>query len=250
MPESLVNTAKLYPSAKTLTSHAAQGHDILHLMLQVRPNVLNHPAHPKHEVIPSGVFMPGKDGTPVHTTEELQQLIRLLHREHGRLGGTIAVCSNCSCAIDGPTHAENMFAGCFSPSACRKCELSDCGINYHPACRTSYLTIASCFWSWWRMQPVPRCNPHIKPYCRARKYLRSDAQWINVPTEVATDLVRESRAAVIANLEVYQQVNGCYALPRMRVQETLEVIDRCIEGIPYVQWMRQMHRLEVWKCTG
>ena len=69
------------------------------------------------------------------------------------------------------------------------------------------------------MQPVPRCNPHIKPYCRARKYLRSDAQWINVPAEVATDLVRESRAAVIANLDVYQQVNGCYALPRMCVQK-------------------------------
>jgi len=84
------------------------------------------------------------------------------------------------------------------------------------------------------MQPVPRCNPHIKPYCRARKYLRSDAQWINVPNEVATDLVRESRAAVIANLDLYQQVNGCYSLPRMRVQEMLEVIDRCIEGIPYV----------------
>ena len=84
------------------------------------------------------------------------------------------------------------------------------------------------------MQPVPRLNPHIKPYCRARKYLRSDAQWINVPSEVATDLVRESRSAVIANLDLYQQVNGCYALPRMRVQEMLEVIDRCIEGIPYV----------------
>ena len=72
VPESLVNTAKLYPTVKTLTSHAAQGHEILNLMLQVRPNVLNHPAHPKHDVIPSGVFMPGKDGTPVHTTEELQ----------------------------------------------------------------------------------------------------------------------------------------------------------------------------------
>eukprot|EP00434_Breviolum_minutum_P037644 symbB.v1.2.033388.t1/scaffold4123.1/size58836/8 len=84
------------------------------------------------------------------------------------------------------------------------------------------------------MQPVPRQNPHIKPYCRARKYLRSDAQWINVPTEVATDLVKQSRSAVIADLDLYQQVNGCYALPRMRVQEMLEVIDRCIEGIPYV----------------
>ena len=37
------------------------------------------------------------------------------------------------------------------------------------------------------MQPVPRLNPHIKPYCRARKYLRSDAQWINFPNEVATE---------------------------------------------------------------
>ena len=114
VPESLVNTAKLYPTVKTLTSHAAQGHEILSLSLQVRPNVLNHPAHPKHDVIPSGVFMPGKDGTPVHTTEELQQLIRLLHREHGRLGGTIAVCSNCSCALDSPPNVDNMFAGCLA----------------------------------------------------------------------------------------------------------------------------------------
>ena len=234
VPESLVNTAKLYPTVRTLTSHAAQGHEILNLTLQVRPNVLNHPDHPKHDVIPSGVFMPGKDGTPVHTTEELQQLIRLLHREHGRLGGTIAVCSNCSCIIDGSPNTENMFAGCLSPSECPKCGLGNCGVNYFPACRTSYLTIASCFWSWWRMQPAPRLNPHIKPYCRARKYLRSDAQWINVPNEVATDLVRESRSAVIADLDLYQQVNGCYSLPRMRVQEMLEVIDRCIEGIPYV----------------
>ena len=234
VPESLVNTAKLYPTVKTLTSHAAQGHEVLSLSLQVRPNVLNHPAHPKHDVIPSGVFMPGKDGTPVNTTEELQQLIRLLHREHGRLGGTIAVCSNCSCALDSPPNVDSMFAGCLSPSECQKCGLINGGVNYFPACRNSYLTIASCFWSWWRMQPVPRQNPHIKPYCRARKYLRSDAQWINVPNEVATDLVKESRSAVIAKLDVYQQVNGCYALPRMRVQEMLEVIDRCIEGIPYV----------------
>ena len=234
VPESLVNAAKFHPTVKTLTSHATQGHDILHLMLRIRPNVLDNPAHPKHEVIPSGVFMPGKDGTPVQTTEELQQLIRLLHREHGRLGGTIATCSNCGFVQGGPTQAENMFAGCCSPSECQSCGLNDCGITYHPACRTTYLTIASCFWSWWRMQPVPRCNPHIKPYCRARKYLRSDAQWINVPCDVAVDLVKESKATVIADLEVYQQVNGCYALPRMLVQEMLEVIDRCIEGIPYV----------------
>ena len=55
--------------------------------------------------------MPGKDGTPVHTTEELQQLIRLLHREHGRLGGTIAVCSNCSCEIEGSTLPKTCLQG-------------------------------------------------------------------------------------------------------------------------------------------
>ena len=123
MPESLVNTAKLYPTVRTLTSHAAQGHEILSLALQIRPNVLNHPAHPKHDTIPSGVFMPGKDGTPVHTSEALQQLIRLLHREHGRLGGTIAVCRNCSCPRSGPPNADIMFAGCLSPSECPKCGL-------------------------------------------------------------------------------------------------------------------------------
>ena len=33
VPESLVNTAKLHPTVKTLTLHAAQGHEILNLML-------------------------------------------------------------------------------------------------------------------------------------------------------------------------------------------------------------------------
>ena len=138
----------------------------------------------------------------------------------------------CAHYVGAQRYQAIMFAGCLSPSECPKCGLRNSEVNYFPACRTSYLTIASCFWSWWKTQPVPRQNPHIKPYCRARKYLRSDAQWVNVPNEVATDLVRESRSSVIVDLESYQQINGCYALPRMKVQEMLEVIDRCIEGIP------------------
>ena len=47
-------------------------------------------------------------------------------------------------------------------------------------------------------------------------------------------LATSSRSAVIDDLDLYQQVNGCHALPRMRVQEILEVIDRCIEGVPYL----------------
>ena len=68
VPDSLVNSAKLFASASVLTSHVANGHDIVKVRVSVRPNVLNDPRHPKHEVIPSGVFMPGKDGTPVAST--------------------------------------------------------------------------------------------------------------------------------------------------------------------------------------
>ena len=85
VPDSLTNSSKLYASASVLVSHVAHGHDIVKIRINVRPNVLNNPCHPKHEVIPSGVFMPGKDGTPISSTSELQCLVRLLHREHGRL---------------------------------------------------------------------------------------------------------------------------------------------------------------------
>ena len=85
VPDSLTNSSKLYASASVLVSHVANGHDIVKIRINVRPNVLNNPHHPKHEVIPSGVFMPGKDGTPISSTSELQSLVRLLRREHGRL---------------------------------------------------------------------------------------------------------------------------------------------------------------------
>ena len=85
VPDSLTNSSKLYASASVLVSHVANGHDIVKIKINVKPNVLNNPHHPKHEVIPSGVFMPGKDGTPISSTSELQSLVRLLHREHCRL---------------------------------------------------------------------------------------------------------------------------------------------------------------------
>ena len=85
IPDSLVNSAKLFASASVITSHVANGHDIVKARVSVKPNVLNNPRHPKHEVIPSGVFMPGKDGTPVESNSELQSLIRRLQHEHIRL---------------------------------------------------------------------------------------------------------------------------------------------------------------------
>ena len=41
VPDSLVNSAKLFASASVLTSHVANGHDIVKVKVSVRPNVLN-----------------------------------------------------------------------------------------------------------------------------------------------------------------------------------------------------------------
>ncbi len=106
VPDSLTNSSKLFASASVLTSHVANGHDMVKIRISVRPDVLNDPRH-QHEVIPSGVFMPGKDGTPVSSTSELQSLIRLLHREHGRLysqwdtTGALVACPNLPSGVTG-----------------------------------------------------------------------------------------------------------------------------------------------------
>ena len=98
----------------------------------------------------------------------------------------------------------------------------------------SHLSIAGCFWAWWRSQPPPQLHPNIRPYCRARKYLSSGAQWVNVPKEVVEDLVVASKHSVLSSTETLQTVNGCFSMPRTLVQSLVEVIDACVEGIPFV----------------
>ena len=85
IPDNYVSAAKLHPIVYTVPSHIVNGHEILKMKLNVRPTVISNPLHPKHLTIPSGVFIPGKDGTPVKSTSALQELVRLLHREHDRL---------------------------------------------------------------------------------------------------------------------------------------------------------------------
>ena len=53
---SLTNSSKLYASASALASHVVNGHDIVKIKINVKPNVLNNPRHLKHEVIPSVFF--------------------------------------------------------------------------------------------------------------------------------------------------------------------------------------------------
>ena len=216
-------------NASVLTSHVANGHDIVKVRVGVRPNVLNDPRHPKHEVIPSGVFMPGKDGTPVTSTSELQSLVRLLHREHGRLYSQwdtyepLAPRTDLTADVTGRCSPYDNEALLFTQRP---------GLSAS-AYFGSYLSIVGCFWSWWRTQLPPQLH-NIRPYCRARKYLSSGAQWVNVPKEVVEDLIVASRSAVISSTDSLQLVNGCYAMPRALVQNLIEVIDACVEGIPFV----------------
>ena len=245
----LVNSAKLFASASVITSHVANGHDIVKVRVSVRPNVLNDPRHPKHEVIPSGVFMPGKDGTPVASTSELQSLIRVLQREHTRL---YAHWNAGSIQVADPEVTSHVTGRCSpydndvdpvvtTPVAGRCSPYDTNGSLPAPGQGTStsaylaaHLSVVGCFWSWWRTQLPPQLHPNIRPYCRARKYLSSGAQWVNVPKDVVEDLITASRSAILSSTDSLQQVNGCYAMPRVLVQSLIEVIDACVEGIPFV----------------
>ena len=254
VPDSLTNSSKLYASASVLASHVANGHDIVKIKINVKPNVLNNPHHSKHEVIPSGVFMPGKDGTPISSTSELQSLVRLLHREHCRLftdwhgedvlNRTLSspppVTGRCSpldhdvdSAAVGNAPPPPVTGRC-SPQDSVEESAPGCPGYSFPAYLGSHLSIVGCFWAWRRSQPPPHLHPNIRPYCRARKYLSSGAQWVNVPKDVVEDLVVASKHSVLSSTETLQTVNGCFSMPRTLVQSLVEVIDACVEGIPYV----------------
>ena len=57
---------------------------------------------------------------------------------------------------------------------------------------------------------------------------------MNVPKDVVEDLILASRSAILTSTESLKQVNGCFAMPRVLVQSLIEVIDACVEGIPFV----------------
>ena len=53
-------------------------------------------------------------------------------------------------------------------------------------------------------------NPaHNKPYLKARKFIHSPAQWVNVPRYVIEDLIRQSQGAVLSNLDGFIIVLSC-----------------------------------------
>ncbi len=98
----------------------------------------------------------------------------------------------------------------------------------------AHLTLASCYWSWWRSLPPTPTSAAVRPYVKARKFLHLTAQRVNVPKEVVEDLILQSQGAVLSNLNRLIISNGSVAIPRAFIQEMFEVIDACITGIPFV----------------
>ena len=48
--------------------------------MQLEPSVVNNPKDPKHEVLPTDLFMPGKHPNEAKQAD-IQALVRLIHRE-------------------------------------------------------------------------------------------------------------------------------------------------------------------------
>ena len=196
--------------------------------------VISNPLHPKRLTIPSGVFIPGKDGTPVKSTSALQELVRLLHREHDRLYP-----KRQTSATNSPPWSQDRHLA----EGCSSYEVDHTGSSYEflsidehkcPDYLGSYLTIASCFWTWWRTQPIPKLHPDIRPYVRARKYVRDNAQCVNVPIAIIDDLILASRKAILQDTNSLLVTNGCYSIPTLLIHQMLEVVETCVEGIPFV----------------
>ena len=103
-----------------------------------------------------------------------------------------------------------------------------------PILTNAYLSIASCFWTWWRSMPSEQSLSTKFPYLKARKYLHITDQWVNVAPDVLQDLILHSKGAVISTVESLPVVNGAISVPRSSIQDMFTVIDDYIAGIPYL----------------
>ena len=253
IPEEYVAAAKLNPRVATIPSHLVNGHEIVKLKLMVKPSVISHPSHPKHLTIPSGVFIPGKDGTPVNTTASLQELVRLLYREQYTVTNTEcnvpvknrhewhdSQVKNDSASVEpGIAELDYFCEGCEDllhcppPGGCSP--LWESADEHFSSYLCAHLRISSCFWTWWRSQPPPKYHEDIRPYCRARKYLQTQAQWVNVPVEVVEDLILASKGAIISELSSFTHTGGSVAISVLHIHQMLEIIDTCYTGIPYAK---------------
>ena len=238
LPAEWITSASWNPSIRTLSPVSSTGHKILRLSTQLRPSVVNNPKDPKHEVLPTDLFMPGKYPNAAKQSD-IQALVRLLHRETHLSSQCTAsgqptentVVVRSSCSKDSPCHEGD---GLNRSSLPVNTNLSD-NIHYGLASFTSqHFPLSACFWAWWRTQDVPKANPAVAPHLLARKYLKGTQQWVNIPIWIVEELIKQTRGAVIQSVEHLPVVQGACSIPKILLQDFFDVIDTLQENAGYV----------------
>ena len=122
-----------------------------------------------------------------------------------------------------------------------------------PTLTNAYLSIASCFWSWWRSIPSEQSLSTKFPYLKAWKYLHITDQWVNVAPDVLQDLILHSKGAIISTLDSFPIVNGAISVPRSSIQDMFTVIDDYLRGFltsPVTQLTRKPEASVIWLLSG
>ena len=80
LPAEWISSASWNPGIRTLHPISITGHKILRVSMQLKPSVVNNPKDPKHEMLPTDLFMPGKHPNEAKQAD-IQALVQLIHRE-------------------------------------------------------------------------------------------------------------------------------------------------------------------------
>ena len=246
LPAEWISSASWNPAIRTLHPISSTGHKILRVSMQLKPSIVNNPKDPKHEVLPTDLFMPGKHPN-VAKQADIQALVRLIHRETN----ADPHCTKCyrllTFANDhvgqelSRERSLNVGAGSYSGRDGLNRSSLPIGINptqddtFDLASFTSqHLPLSASFWAWWRTPEVPKAKPAVGPHLLARKYLKGTQQWVNIPSWIVEELIKHSRGAVIQSVEHLPVVQGACSTPKVVLQDCFDVIDTLQENVSYV----------------
>ena len=229
LPAEWVSSASWNPSIRTLSTASSAGHKILRISMQLKPSVVNNPKDPKHEVLPSDLFMPGKHPNAAKQSD-IQALVRLLHRETQYDN----CCTSWYQSLAFARQSQQIVDGLNRSSLLANTGIREDMQSYLPVFTSRHLPLSACFWAWWRTQEVPKANAAVAPHLLARKYLKGTQPWVNIPVWIIEDLIKQTRGAVIQTVEHLPVVQGACSIPRVVLQDCFDVIDTLQENVSYV----------------
>ena len=239
LPAEWISSASWNPAIRTLHPVSSTGHKILRVSMQLKPSVVNNPKDPKHEVLPTDLFMPGRHPN-VAKQADIQALVRLIHRE----ASVDLHCTRCyksltfgmdlaGQAVERERHltVEDGLNRSSLPSRGDIIQNDPCDLDVFTS---QHLSLSASFWAWWRTQEVPKANPAVAPHLLARKYLKGTHEWVNIPSGIIEELIKHSRGAVIQSVEHLPVVQGACSIPKVVLQDCFDVIDTLQENTSYV----------------